>query len=348
MVGPEEDKDLENCPCCEDVEDVSICCDNCEQWWHCSCVNLKGLTAEAAEDFHDWKCPYCFVSAFTAVNVLKSAFKSLFGADIEKPIETAVKAEVKRVVPGIIKAVIQETIKEKNFTKTFADVVKAKQEEFTAQASKTIEKSMDSAIKNNQQKIIEKTSVKQDADNIAREKRRRNVIFSGVTESGLLSAEARASSDMNKIEKMVQPNEDGLIVSCHRAGKKVDDRPRLLIVTMESPDLAQTMHCYGSGRKFTTSSGSEIWCNPDLIKADRIANFNARKLQRERREQNGNRNSGNRAVVKTESTEDKSAVSTSPTTNIVDVNSAQVLVVDLNTVPQQTENKSSPKSHGPF
>ena len=97
---------------------------------------------------------------------------------------------------------------------------------------------------------------------------------------------------MNAIERMVQPDEDGLIVSCHRAGKKVDDRPRLLIVTMQSPDLAQTMHCYGSGRKFDTSSGNKIWCNPDLIKADRIANFNARKLQRERREQNGSRNNG--------------------------------------------------------
>ena len=154
MVCPVGDKDLESCPCREDVEDVSICCDNCEQWWHCSCVNLKGLTARAAGDFHDWKCPYCFVSPFTAVTVLKSAFKSLFGADIEKPTETAVKAEIRREIPGIVKTVIQETVKEKNFTKTFADGVKAKHEEFTAQASKTIEKSMDSAIQNNQQKII--------------------------------------------------------------------------------------------------------------------------------------------------------------------------------------------------
>ena len=28
-----------------------------------------------------------------------------------------------------------------------------------------------------------------------------------------------------------------------------------------------------------------IWCNPDLIKADRIANYNARKQQREKRAQ---------------------------------------------------------------
>ena len=38
--------------------------------------------------------------------------------------------------------------------------------------------------------------------------------------------------------------------------------------------------------------GAEIWCNPDLIKADRIANFNARKLQRERREKMNEKNKG--------------------------------------------------------
>ena len=122
---------------------------------------------------------------------------------------------------------------------------------------------------------------------------------------------------MNAIERMVQPDGDGLIVSCHRAGKKVDDRPRLLIVTMQSPDLAQTMHCYGSGRKFDTSSGNKIWCNPDLIKADRIANFNARKLQRERREQNGSRNNG-----MTEST-----TPIANTGDIVDVKSSDMLVL---------------------
>ena len=151
---------------------------------------------------------------------------------------------------------------------------------------------MNSAIKSNQQTIIENATGKQDADNIAREQRRRNAVFLGVAESGLSSAEARANSDMNKIEKMVQPEEDGLIVGCHRAGKKVDDRPRLLIVTMLSPDLAQAMHSYESGRKFVTCSG-----NPDLIKADMIANFNARKLQLDKQEQTDSRR--NRAVVKT-------------------------------------------------
>ena len=123
------------------------------------------------------------------MTVLKSVFSSLFGGDIEKPVKDAVKAEVKRAVPGIIKAVIQETVKENNIKKTFADVVKEKQGQFNAHASKTIEKTqktMESAIHNNQQKLVEKASQKIDSDQFEREKRKRNVVFSGVPESSIL------------------------------------------------------------------------------------------------------------------------------------------------------------------
>ena len=209
----------------------------------------------------------------------------MFGGDIEKPVKDAVKAEVKRAVPGIIKAVIQETVKENNFKKTFADVVKEKQEQFNAHASKTIEKTMESAINNSQQKLVEKASQKIDSDQLEREKRKRNVVFSGVPESSSATASGRLKSDMKKVEKIIEPEEDGLVITCHRAGKKIDGKDRLLIVTMATPELAQIVHGYGSGRKCLAEKNRVIWCNPDLIKADRIANYNARKQQREKRAQ---------------------------------------------------------------
>ena len=131
---------------------------------HATCANLKGITGEGIGSLTDWKCPHCFVSPYTNRTVLKTVFPELFDGDIEKPIKDAVQNEIKKVVPGIIKAVIQETVKEKNFKKTFADVVKEKQEQFTAHASKTIEKSMDTAIKNNEQNIINKANQKIDTD----------------------------------------------------------------------------------------------------------------------------------------------------------------------------------------
>ena len=336
----DDSNDSEICPCGEELPDETklVCCDSCQQWWHGACANLKGITEEGIAELQDWKCPYCFVSPYTPPKLLKTTFPSLFGMDIDKPIETAVKAEVRKVIPKIIKAVIQETVKEKNFSKTFADAVKERHEEFSVQANRTIEKSMNSAIQNNQQRIMEKASVKQDADNIAREKRKRNVVFSSVPESKLKSADARQSSDMKKIQKIVEPEEDNLIVSCHRAGKLIGDRPRLLIVTMATPDLAQSLHCYGSGQKFETTNGTEIWCNPDLIKADRIANFQARKLQRARREKSGkdNENSGEQVAA----TGDDGALQA---INVPEVNSV---------LPKKSKktarDNSSPTAHGPF
>ena len=124
------------------------------------------------------------------------------------------------MISKIIKSVIQETIKEKNFTKTFANVVKQRQEEFSAQASKTIEKSMNSAIQNNQQRILDKANVKQDADNISREKRKRSVVFSSVPESKLKSAEGRYQSDFKKVERLIAPQEDDLIVNLSPSRKE--------------------------------------------------------------------------------------------------------------------------------
>ena len=275
----------ESCPCGEDPddEDTFVCCDNCQQWWHAGCANLKGITGEGIGSLTSWKCPHCFVSRFTPTAVLRSVFPSLFGGDIEKPVQDAVKAEVKKAVPGIIKAVIQETVRENNFKKTFADVVKEKQEQFNAHASKTIEKTMETAINNNQHKLVEKASQKIDSDQFEREKRKRNVVFSGVPESSNSTASGRLKSDMRKVEKIIEPEEDGLVITCHRAGKKVDGKDRLLIVTMATPELAQIVHGYGSGRKCLAEKNRVIWCNPDLIKADRIANYNARKQQREKR-----------------------------------------------------------------
>ena len=274
----------DSCPCQADIpdEDTFVCCENCQQWWHATCANLKGITGEAIGSLTEWKCPHCFVSPYTKRTVLKSVFPALFDGDIEKPIKEAVQNEVKKVIPGIIKAVIQETVKEKNFKKTFADVVKERQEQFTVQASKTIEKSMDTAIKNNEQNIINKANQKIDTDQFERLKRKRNVVFSGVPESSLSTSSGRLKSDMKKVEKLIQPEEKGLVITCHRAGKKIDGKNRLLIVTMETPDLAEILHGYGSGRKFVAED-RVIWCNPDLIKADRISNYNARKLQREKR-----------------------------------------------------------------
>ena len=60
----EKGDDTEICPCGEDIPDETklVCCDNCHQWWHSACANLKGITEEGIAELKEWKCPHCYVS----------------------------------------------------------------------------------------------------------------------------------------------------------------------------------------------------------------------------------------------------------------------------------------------
>ena len=81
--------------------------------------------------------------------------------------------------------------------------------------------------------------------------------------------------------------EERQVVTCYRAGaKRENGDPRLLIVTLETPSLAEHFHNYGGGHKIERPEGKkDFWINQDLIKADRDANYHARKLMREKRAQ---------------------------------------------------------------
>ena len=119
-----------------------------------------------------------------------------------------------------------------------------------------------------------------------RQKRKRNVVLSGVPESTEPTGMGRIRADLLKLKSIVQSGKEGTFVSCYRAGRKRPGRHRLLIATTSSPSVAEEFHGYGSGRKFHLSHDSGIvWCNPDLIRADRIASYKARQLEKDRRTQ---------------------------------------------------------------
>ena len=63
---------------------------------------------------------------------------------------------------------------------------------------------------------------------------------------------------------------------------QADGSPRILVAVLYSPDLAKQKHNYGRGRPIYGENGRIIyWVNPDLIKADRVANYNLRLKRRE-------------------------------------------------------------------
>lgn len=49
------------CPCKEYIAgEFSVGCEKCEEFWHYSCIELKGLTEEMGRSLKNWLCPDSF------------------------------------------------------------------------------------------------------------------------------------------------------------------------------------------------------------------------------------------------------------------------------------------------
>ena len=232
-------------------------------------MGLKGLASKTVEELPDWRCPRCIMKKMGSTMSI---------------IQDTVKTELEKAVPKIVKSVVEATVKAKEFQRTFADVAAGRAEHMEKKVERTVEKTMQSAIKENQQAILQKATEKQDADHFERERRKRNIVIKNVRESKMNTADGRFNSDVSKILQLIEVEKED-IITCYRAGaKRTNGDPRLLIVTLATPYLAQHCHNYGSGRKMETNGDKkDIWINEDRTKADRDADYRARKLKRERR-----------------------------------------------------------------
>ena len=290
------------CPCGvhEEEEEFAIQCEECDQWWHQKCVGLEGLSEQAIkDDLVRWTCPGCIMKHLG------------IGSTI---IQETVKSEIEKAVPGIVRSVVEATVKAREFKKTFADVAAGRAEQLEKKVEKTVEKTMHSAIKENQQALLQKAAQKQDAERHEREKRKRNIVVSNLVESSLSTPKGRYDSDIKKLMKILEPSvtSDAQIVNCYRAGaKRENGEPRLLIVTLETPRLAEHFHNYGAGHRVQYGE-KYIWINPDMIKADRDANYNARELMREKRAELNEKRT-KKTANKTEEKEEKPAKEPTPT-----------------------------------
>ena len=247
-----------------------------EKW-----VEYSKIYAKIEEGFEGWK------------KELKEEFS------VEKQVQKCVKDSLKSIVKDVVKATTENQI----FEKTFAEAVKQSQDKISSEARKTFKSSLQEAFQENQDKIVEKTISKHDADQYEKEKRSRNVCISNVTESKKGEIPEKIAEDTRFASQLLQIPE-GSIEACFRVGPPLgqgsnEDRltPRPLIVVLESPDAARKQHRYGIGVK-VTSNNRDFWINPDLTRAERKANYDARQF-RKRRLQNIKSTKDTGSVVKT-------------------------------------------------
>ena len=218
-----------------------------------------------------------------------------------------IKTAVKDLLPGVVTQVVKEIVKADSKGKmSWAEVFKTNlKEELVGGMNKTFEETIGTQLAKNQNEIMRKTAQKQDQDYYERERRARNVVISNVEESTAANNHERISYDKDVASTILDvPTDD--IVKVFRAGdqpgkgrNKDRTKPRLLIITMKSPEMAKSRHNYGMGVKklpdqrtssFLHEGDSCFWINPDLSRTERIANYEARKLRNQRRQGGGNEN----------------------------------------------------------
>ena len=226
--------------------------------------------------------------------------------------QTTIKEETERCVKDSIKEVMGKDLK-----KSFADVVresqskgigddlkkivKESQDSIKVQTEQWFENSLTSALQENQAEMIQHTNSRHDADLFEKEKRSINVAIRNIPESEKAEINDRINDDMEIFAEIANISKDR-IQKCYRAGhplgtgansKSKSDRtgPRPLIVVLDTPEFARTLHRYGNGNK-VVHDGTEYWINPDLTRSERVANYKARQFLRKRRTER-NAESGN-------------------------------------------------------
>ena len=216
-------------------------------------------------------------------NWTKKIEESISERSVREEIEAATKDNLKVIVKEAVDAITNT----KDFKKTFSDVVKNSQASITKQTEKCFKENLTDALKRSQDEIVSQTTARHEADLHAREKRVRNIVLTNLPESTLDNPQDRIKEDNEQLAKIT-----GLSVSqiekSYRAGpplgkgsneSRTDPRP--LVAVLETPDLARQLHKYGNGNRILFEGGV-FWVNPDLTRAERRANYHARKLRKER------------------------------------------------------------------
>ena len=269
------------CPCDDfSVSKPSIQCPICFIWYHFECMGLKGLIKEDADRMVNWKCYVCWSSS----SPMCPNKKDIDSGSID--LRTMIQEELEKAIPLITNSVTSEVVRqtEEKTNKKWSEVVKSNQDTKTA---------IETTITENQKKVVADVITKQDADMVERDRRSKNIVIKGVPESTATNDKEKQAHDWEKvldIFDIVHIEEE----SCYRlvrAGPKLGTgynknrtEPRPLIATLESPQLAADLHRHGFGRRLMVEFGTsehekECWINPDLIKSDRDAAFDARKLR---------------------------------------------------------------------
>ena len=248
-------------------------------------MGLKGQGDEELSMLTEWLCPPCYVypqAVTPELSKIEKVVKSYCDkvlAEVKKnslsPEKVVTEIKKNALSPEMIKATVDEAVSIA-FNKNTADTKKAITETLQQENAQVITE------------VMKSSKQKMDGDAVARDQRKCNVTVKNVPESTHRAGHDRQAEDWRFALKILKINE-GQLVRVVRAGPPIGSRPndtrvtRVMVITVDSPETANHLTNYGRGWRRQTTDGQVMWVNPDLIKADRDANYRARQLAKNRR-----------------------------------------------------------------
>ena len=265
--------------------DLGVLCDKCDLWFHASCQNIPKAAYEALVQFKvlSWFCPDCKKS----LKVSDASHLRSLEAKVDQ-IDKSMKDHMKLVAQSMKEQekavqdqtrILERSVKEIHSQKsTYADIVKGSCSEMVEKVSAKISSipqgSSTEADPRNMTGIVKAFD-----DFVDKDRRKNNLVVHNLPEDVAGSVAERSERDTKLFQEVIKDSfkMNVAVAKSFRVGKSVENRERLLIVTLETPGVKQDVLRMAPQLR-NSVKWSNIYITPDLTPAEREA---ARKVREE-------------------------------------------------------------------
>ena len=256
--------------------EAGVQCDKCDNWYHISCQDVPKPAYEALQkyDVLSWFCSDCHVVSKVNDSELLTALEN----KIEK-LDTEVKVQLSRMVTCLreqeravdhqtkmIERSLKESVSQRS---TYAEMVKGSCSEVVSKVSAKLSSFPQLVSERAASKDVQNMSRVVD-DFMDRDRRKSNIVVHNLAEVHAETLADRSNQDIIHFQQLAKDafRLNIRVSKCFRVGKAIEGRPRLLILTLESPDMKQDVLQLAPQLRNTEQWGN-IYITPDLSKAER-------------------------------------------------------------------------------
>ena len=277
--------------------DPGVCCDKCDYWFHSSCQGVPLPAYEALVQFKvlSWFCPECKKTLKNQDNTKHLILLESKVDQLEKSMKEHTKLftqsmkEQEQAMDNQTK-MMERSVRELHSQKSsYADIVKGTCSEVVEKVSAKI-----STIPQTSSALAEAKSMpgitKVFDEFIDKDRRKNNLVIHNLPEAVGGSLEDRSARDIQLFQEVTKDTfrMHVAVTRSFRVGKRVENKDRLLIVTLETPGVKQEILRMAPQLR-TSAKWGNVYITPDLTRTEREA---ARRVREElvARRQGGEKN----------------------------------------------------------